>query len=321
MLRVVWLLIGAVYSIAAAGAAAQNYPVRPIRMIVPYVAGGSYDTIARVVAQPMSESWVQPVVIDNRPGATGIIGTETVARATADGYTIAMFGGNQTLTPAVRSKLPYDMLKDFAPITRVALLDNIVTIHPSVPAKSLREFIALLKANPGKYHYGSGGAAGDSHFASALFTLTAGVNVVHVPYKGGGLAVNGLVANEVQMMVVNIISAAPQIKAGRLRGLAIAARERSRLLPDLPTTTEAGLPGYEWGQWYAIFAPTGTPKTVLARLHSEIKRVVSLPEVKAKLANQGARSMLETPQELAAFVKQNIDTNRKIARDAKIRVE
>lgn len=315
-------LLGAVFLGAVATAvASQNYPTKPIRMIVPFVAGGSYDAIARLVAQPMSAEWKQQIVIDNRPGATGIIGTELVARAAQDGYTIAMFGGNQTLTPAVRSKLPYDMLRDFAPITRVALLGNVITVHPSVPAKNLKEFIAQLKANPGKYHYGSGGIAGATHFASLQFTLMTGVNVVHVPYKGGGLAVIGLLANEVQMMMVNILSAEPQIKAGRLRGLAVAAKKRSAVLPEMPTTAEAGLPGYEYIQWYGIFAPAGTPKPVLAKLHAEISRVVSLPDIKSNLATQGAEPMLETPQELATFVKQDIESNRKIAKATGIQAE
>lgn len=321
MWHLVKLLLGVFFGAAAAGVAAQNYPTKPVRMIVPFVAGGSYDAIARIVAQRMSEGWQQQIVVDNRTGATGIIGTELAARAAPDGYTIAMFGGNQTLTPAVRSKPPYDMVKDFAPITRVALLGNVISVHPSVPAKSLKGFIALLKANPGKYHYGSGGMAGATHFATLQFTLMAGVNVVHVPYKGGGLSVTGLLANEVQMMMVNILSAEPQIKAGRLRGLAVAAKKRSPVLPDIPTTAEAGLPGYEYIQWYGIFAPAGTPKPVLARLHAEISRVVSLPDIKAKLATQGAEPMLETPQELAAFVKREIETNRKIAKETGIQPE
>ncbi|MBI3069546.1 MAG: tripartite tricarboxylate transporter substrate binding protein [Betaproteobacteria bacterium] len=304
------LLLGVFFGAAAIGAAAQNYPTKPVRMIVPFVAGGSYDAIARIVAQRMSEGWQQQIVVDNRTGATGIIGTELAARAAPDGYTIAMFGGNQTL-----------MVKDFAPITRVALLGNVISVHPSVPAKSLKGFIALLKANPGKYHYGSGGMAGATHFATLQFTLMAGVNVVHVPYKGGGLSVTGLLANEVQMMMVNILSAEPQIKAGRLRGLAVAAKKRSPVLPDIPTTAEAGLAGYEYIQWYGIFAPAGTPEPVLARLHAEISRVVSLPDVKAKLATQGAEPMLETPRELAAFVKREIETNRKIAKETGIRPE
>jgi tripartite-type tricarboxylate transporter receptor subunit TctC len=318
---VVKLLLGAFVAAAAAAVAAQTYPTKPIRMIVPFVAGGSYDAIARIVAQRMSEDWQQQIIVDNRPGATGIIGTELVARAPPDGYTITMFGGNQTLTPAVRSKPPYDMMKDFAPITRVALLGNVISVHPSVPAKNLKEFIALLKASPGKYHYGSGGIAGATHFATLQFTLMTGVNIVHVPYKGGGLAVTGLLGNEVQMMMVNILSAEPQIKAGRLRGLAVAAQKRSAVLPDIPTTAEAGLPGYEYIQWYGIFAPARTPKPVLAKLYAEISRVVSLPDIKAKLATQGAEPMLETPQELAAFVKQEIETNRKIAKDTGIRAE
>lgn len=302
------------------GEAASVYPLKPIRMVVPYVAGASFDTVARIYAHAMTEQLSQQVIIDNRAGATGIIGTELVARAAPDGYTLGLFGGNQTLSMAVRAKLPYDMRRDFAPVTRVATLDNMIVVHPSLNVGTLRELVVLLKANPGKYYYGSGGTGGDTHFAGALFGTMAGVNMVHVPYKGGGLAVTGLLANEVQMMVVNMISAEPQVRAGRLKGIAIAAKERSPALPEIPTASEAGLPGFEWGQWYAVFAPAQTPRELIARLNSEYKRLAALPEIQTKLAGQGARAMHETPGQLAAFVAQNIEMSRKIAADAGISI-
>jgi tripartite-type tricarboxylate transporter receptor subunit TctC len=311
-------LVGA--GVSFAGIAASAYPVKPIRMVVPYVAGASFDTVARIYSHAMSEQMHQQIIIDNRAGATGIIGTELVARAVADGYTLGFFGGNQALSMAVRASLPYDLRRDFAPITRVATLDNIIVVHPSLNVVTLRDLVALLKANPGKYHYGSGGTGGDTHFSGALFSTMAGVNIIHVPYKGGGLGVTGLLANEVQLMVVNMISAEPQVKAGRLKGIAIAAKERSAALPDIPTASEAGLPGFEWNQWYAVFAPAKTPRPLIARLNGEYKRLAALPEVQSKLASQGARAMHETPEELAAFVAQSIETSRKIAADAGIRI-
>ena len=300
--------------------AASVYPTKPLRMVVPYVAGASFDTVARIYAHAMSEHWGQQVIIDNRPGATGIIGTELVARAAPDGYTLGLFGGNQALGMAVRTGLPYDLRTDFAPVTRVATLDNMIVAHPSLKVGNLLDLITLLKAHPGKFHYGSGGAGGDTHFSGALFNTMAGVNTVHVPYKGGGLAVNGLLANEVQLMVVNMISAEPQVKAGRLRGIAIAAKERSFLFPDIPTATEAGLPGFEWAQWYAVFVPEKTPRELVAKLNAEYRRIAGLPNTKSRLSSQGARAMHETPNELGAFVRQTIETSRKIAAEAGIRV-
>jgi tripartite-type tricarboxylate transporter receptor subunit TctC len=303
------------------GAWGADYPTKPVRIVVPYVAGASFDTIARTITQPMSDGLKQQVVIDNRPGATGIIGTELVARASPDGYTLGLFGGNQALVSAVRESLPFDLMKDFAPISRVATLDNVVTVHPSLNVTTLKDLIALLKANPGKYHYGSGGTGGDTHFAGALFAQMAGVNIVHVPYKGGGLAVTGLVGNEVQLMVVNMISAEPHARAGRLRAIAVAAPARSPLMPNVPTTAEAGLPGMEWRQWYAFFAPAGTPRPVIAKIRAELKRVIGEPRVRAKLANQGATPMFESPAELQKFVADTIATSRKIANVANIRID
>lgn len=301
-----------------AAAAEEAFPSKPIRLVVPYVAGASFDTIARLVTQPMAEALKQQVVVDNRPGATGIIGAEIVARSVPDGYTLGLFGGNQTLSQAVRRKLPYDMTKDYAPITRVALLDNVLVVNPSLGVGTLPDLVKLLKANPGKYHFGSGGTGGDTHFAGSLFKVLANVDIVHVPYKGGGLAVTGLLANEVQIMVCNMISAEPQVKAGRLKALAVAAKERSSALPNVPTAAEAGLPGLEWQQWYAFFLPAGANPAVVKKYNDELARVVKMDDVRAKLAQQGAQPMHETPQALAAFVKQSIEQSRRIAEQAKI---
>jgi tripartite-type tricarboxylate transporter receptor subunit TctC len=205
-----------------------------------------------------------------------------------------MFGNNQLITSAVNPNLPYNFPGDFTPVTRVAVLDSVIVVNPALPARSLKELIALLKDNPSKYYYGSGGVAGAPHLATERFKAMAGINIVHVPYKGGGLAVTGLVSNEVQMMILNMLSVEQQVKAGRLRALAVAAKKRSPLLPDVPTAEEAGLPGYEASQWYGIVAPGHLPKTVLEKLSAELKRITARPDIKAKMATQGADVMYES---------------------------
>jgi tripartite-type tricarboxylate transporter receptor subunit TctC len=305
--------------LAISVAHAQSYPERPVRVIVPYVAGASYDTIMRIVGEQLSEALKQPVVVDNRPGASATIGADMLAKATPDGHTIGMLGDNHTILAAVRRKTPYDLFRDFAPIMRVASLDNVVVVHPSLAASSLKQLITLLKANPGKYQYGSGGTGGTTHLAGERFSQMAGVNILHVPYKGGGLAVIGLLGNEVQLMIVNMISAKPQVQSGRLRALAVAAKKRSAHLPGVATTAETGLPGYEVSQFYGIFAPVKTPQRVLSRIESELKRITASPEVKRKLDLQGADAYSETPAELAAFLKENVEIYRQTAQVAGIK--
>lgn len=323
MTRAAFSLLVLVLTAAAAGGAqtAGTYPDKPVRMVVPFVAGASYDTVARIVAQPLSEAWQQQIVIDNRPGASGIIGANLIAKAAPDGYTLGMFGNNQLITSAVNPNLPYNFLADFTPVTRVAVLDSVIVVNPALPARSLKELIALLKENPGKYYYGSGGVAGAPHLATERFKAMAGVNVVHVPYKGGGLAVTGLVSNEVQMMILNMLSVEQQVKAGRLRALAVAAKKRSPLLPDVPTAEEAGLPGYESSQWYGIVAPAHLPKTVLDKLSAELKRITTRPDIKAKMATQGADAMYESAQEFAAYLAQDMAATRKTAAAAGVQPE
>jgi tripartite-type tricarboxylate transporter receptor subunit TctC len=315
-------LLFAVCTAGFAGAVfAQAYPNKPIRAIVPFPAGASYDTIMRVVGEAVSESVKQPMVVENRPGASAIIGGEMIAKATPDGYTIGMLGNNHTILEALGRKTPYDLFKDFAPIMRIAVLDNVVVTHPTVPAKSLKELISVLKASPGKYRYGSGGTGGTSHLASALFANLAGVDMQHIPYKAGGFAVTGLVGGEVHLMVLNMISTKQHVPAGRLRAYAVAAKKRSEHMPELPTTAEAGLPGCEASQWYALFAPARTPRAVLARLEDEFKRATARSDVRTRLAAQGADAYSETPQELAAFIRQDVKINRETARAAGIKAE
>ena len=320
-MKFVIALLGWAIAQAGAAAGANDYPNKPVRLVVPFVAGASYDTVARIVAQPLAESFGQQVVIDNRAGASGSIGANLVAKAAADGYTLGMFGNNQLITSAVNKKLPYDLITDFTPVMRVARLDMVIVVNPALPAKSLKELIALLKAEPGKYYYGSGGVAGAPHLATEQFKALAGVNIVHVPYKGGGLAVTGLVANEVQLMILNMISVEQQIKAGRLRALAVAAKSRSPLLPEVPTTAEAGLPGYESSQWYGIVAPARLPQPIQQRLSSELTRIVAQPATRQKFATQGADAMSETPAEFAAYIKRDLAETARLAAAAGVRPE
>lgn len=300
---------------------AQTYPQRPVRIVVPYPAGASYDTVTRVLGEGLTDRLQQSIIVENRPGASGIIGADLVAKATADGYTLGMLGDNHTILPAVGRKTPYDLFRDFAPIMQVASLENVVVIHPSVPATTLKEWIALLKASPGKYRYGSGGTAGSSHLAAARFTQLAGVNMLHVPYKAGGIAVTGMLGNEVQSMVLNMISAKGHVQAGRLRALAMAARERSPHLPNVPTAAEAGLPGLEVSQFYALMAPARTPAAVLARLDRDVRQVVQSDSYRKRLDAQGATPGAGGTQELAAFLKREIEQNRSTAQAAGITAE
>ena len=311
------LLSGSV--VAATSAAAQKYPDRPIRLIVPFAVGGSYDPVARVVSQYLGDDLGQQLVVDNRAGASGMIGGDIIARATPDGYTIGMLGNNHTISTALRDKVPYDLVKDFIPISRVGLVDNAVVVHPSVPVKTLMELVALTKANPGKFNFGSGGTAGTTHFGGELFNSLAGTKVIHVPYKSGGGAVAALVAGEVHMMVLNMINADPHMRSGRMRGLAMAAKQRHPLAPNMPTTAEAGMPGLEMTQWYGVVAPQRTPKTVLVTLGNALQKMSTRDDAKAKLASQGIAVHFETPAAFATFMREDIELYRRIGREANIR--
>lgn len=314
-------IISLALALTSAIAQAQTYPQRPVRIVAPYPAGASYDTVTRVLGEGLAERMGQPMIVENRPGASGIIGAELVAKATPDGYTLGMLGDNHTILPAVGRKTSYDLFRDFTPIMRVASLENVVVIHPSVPATTLKDWIVLLKASPGKYRYGSGGTAGSSHLAAARFTQLAGVSMLHVPYKAGGIAVTGLLGNEVQSMVLNMISAKGHVLGGRMRALATAARERSPHLPNVPTAAEAGLPGLEVSQFYALMAPARTPTAVLARLDRDVRQVAQSDGYRKRLDAQGATPGAGGAQELEAFLRREIEQNRSTAQAAGITAE
>ncbi len=307
---------------AAAAATAQNYPVKSVRMVVPFAAGaGSNDIMARLIAQKLTDSLRHQFVVDNRPGASGIIGTDIVAKAPADGYTILMMSLTFTVNPSLFSKLPYDTAKDLTPVTMVASAPLMLVVHPSVPAKSVQEFIAYAKANPGKLNFGSGGPGTTPHLAGEMLKTMAGVQMTHVPYKGGAPALADLVGGQIQLMCENIPGTLPFARSGKLRALAVTDLKRSPLLPELPTLDESGLKGYQIVGWNGLFVPAGTPQAIVTKLHQETGRALALPDVKERLAIMGADGVGDTPQHFAAFIKAEIPKWAKVVKEAGLKIE
>lgn len=318
-LRTTLLCLLATLTVAAAPSQAQPYPAKPIRIVVPFPAGGNADIFARAFAQKLGEAWKQTPIVDNRAGAAGIIGTQFVAKSPGDGYTL-LFGttGTHTTNPAVYAKLPYDPVKDFAPVSNFADSPFLLVVHPSVPANTLQGLVALAKARPGQLDYASFGAGSSAHLAGEMLRTMAGINIVHVAYKGGPPAVNDLVGGHVALMFNSMPAVLPLVKSARLRALAVAAAKRAPTLPDLPTFGEAGLTGFEAGSWYGVLAPAGTPREVVTRLHGETVRMLGLPDVRQKLASEGAEAIGNTPEEFAAQIQRDIARWAKVAREAKI---
>ncbi len=305
-------------------AAAQSpgaYPNRPIRMILPASPGGPVDVIARTVGAGLSEALGQPIVMDNRAGAGGIIGAELVARGNPDGYTL-MFAhsGPLAIEAALHSKLPYHPLKDFAPVSLVASSPYALIVNPSAPAKSVKELVALAKSRPGKFHYASGGVGTGIHMAGELFNLAAGLKIVHVPYKGAGPSMAALMGGEVDMMFNGVSSALPHVKSGKLRALAISSTQRSPLLPDLPTVAESGL-RYETSGWYGLVAPARTPKAVTAKLQASLRQALNAPEMKERLAAQGIDGIASTPEHLTQFLREELDKWTAVVKAAGLKVD
>jgi tripartite-type tricarboxylate transporter receptor subunit TctC len=285
----------------------QTYPTRPIHIVVPSSPGaGVTDIMARLVGQHLSTRIGQQIVIDNRPGASGIIGAEAVSRAAPDGYTLLAANVSLVVNPFLYPRMPYDPLKDFIPITMLNSAPMLLVVHPSVPAKSVTELIALAKSHPGRLNYGSGGLGSTPYLAAELFKSLAGIDVVHVPYKGGGPALSDLVGGQLTFMIENMPGTMPYARAGNLRALAITSPQRSELAPELPTMAEAGAPGYEISGWNGLFAVKGTPPAIVARLHSEVAEILRTPEVRQEMAALGAEPVGDTPDEFAAFLKADV---------------
>lgn len=285
-------------------ASAQAYPDKPIRMVVPFPAGGTTDILARAVAQKLSESLGQQMIVDNKPGAGGNIGAQEVARAAPDGYTLVMGTvGTHAINPSLYKKLPYDHLKDFAPVSLVASVPNLLVVHPSVPVNSVKELIAYVKANPGKLNFASSGNGTSIHLSGELFKTMTGVQMTHVPYKGSAPAVTDLLGGQVQLMFDNMPSALPHAKGGKLKPLAVTSAKRFPGTPDIPTIAEAGVPGYEASSWFGVLAPAGTPKEIVNKLSTEIAKALKTPEMTKRLEEQGAQAVGSTPEEFAAHIK------------------
>lgn len=316
-LRFVFLVLAGVFFVCAA--VAQNYPAKPVRMIVPFVPGGNTDIIGRVFAPKMSEIIGQQIVVDNRGGAGGVIGTEVAARSIPDGYTILMVSAGHTINPAMVKKLPYDSVKDFAPISIIADVPTAFVVHPSLPAKSVREFIAIARARPGEINYSTAGRGTVGHLAAELLSSMAKIKMVHIPYKGTGQAMVDLVAGHVQMQFPSMPAAIQQVRTGRLRMIAQTGKQRSGAAPDVPTMEESGLPGFVVSSGFGLMAPAGTPRAIIDRINSALVKALTDPSVKETLAKQGAEVVASTPGEYDQFNRAEIAKWIKVAAEAGIK--
>ena len=303
-------------------AAAQAYPAKPIRFVVPYPPGGPLDTVARLTAQKVSEAVKQPVVVDNKPGAGGNIGADIVAKAPADGYTILMGAvATHAINPSLYASIPYDPARDFAPVTQLASTPNILVVHPSVPASNVREFIAYAKANPGKLNFGSGSTGSAGHLAGELFKAQAGVDMTHVPYKGAAPALQDLVAGQIHLMFDNLASALGQVRAGKVKGLAVTTAKRTPLAPDLPTVAESGLPGFDISTWFGVFVPAGTPRDVVERLHAEFTKALAAPDVRERIVSLGAEPVGNRPEEFGAYIQREAEKYARVIKASGARAD
>lgn len=299
---------------------AQDYPTKPIRVVVGSSAGGGGDIIARTVIQRLNESLGQPIVVDNRGGASGAIACEIVAKSQPDGYTILIASvGMLAINPVLYPKLQYAPLRDFAPVTRMAETPYVLVVHPSVGARSVSELVALVKSRPGQMHFASGGAGTGNHFSGELFKLAAGLNAVHVPYKGTAPALADVLGGQVHMMFSTLLPAMPHVKTGRLRALAVTTAQRSASAPDLPTIAESGFPGFETTTWHAVLVPAATAKPIVERLYTELVKILRQAEMKERLASQGTEVVASTPEELTAYIRMETSKWGKVVKQAGIK--
>jgi len=320
-MRLPALLACALLAAAPLAHAQSDYPSRPVRIIVPFPPGGAADTLARIYGARMSEDWKQPVVVENRPGAGGIIGTEALAKSAPDGYSLEVVTVGHAVNASLMPKLPYDTAADFAPVALLATLPSLVVVNPTLPAKDIKELVALAKAKPATVTYASSGTGSTSHMSAALLSSMAGVSMVHVPYKGASAALNDVMGGQVQMTIDVAVSAVPQVKAGKLRALAITSAKRSSLLPDLPTVAESGVPGYEFTAWYVLLAPAKTPAAIVDKVSGEARRIAGLPEVREKLNALGAEPASATPAETGALLSAEVARWAKVIKEQNIKVE
>ena len=314
-----WLLLSFLFCSAAL---AQTFPAKPIRVIVPSPPGDGSDVMARLIGDKLTAAWGQQVVVDNRPGAGGRIGTEAAAKAPADGYTWIMANaGSHGINGGLYRNLPYDLEKDFAPITQIMRAPNALVVSPTLGVSSVAELIALLKKNPGKYSYGSGGNGSSAHLSAELFKSMAGVDIVHIPYKGASMALNDLITGNVVMFMGNLPPAMGHIKAGRIRALAVTTRTRSKFVPELPTIDESGLKGFETVAWFGLIAPAGTPAEIIGKTRDEVARILQTPELRERIDALGGEPVGNTPQEFAAIIRADIAKWRRVVDQAGIKAD
>jgi tripartite-type tricarboxylate transporter receptor subunit TctC len=317
------LLVLSTVFVSASGdvLAQQAYPGKPIRFIVPYGPGASTDNATRIYAQKLLEAWGQPVIVENRAGGNTITGTEAMVKSPADGYTIMLVANTHAINPLLIANLPYDPVKDFAPVATIGVQEYLMVINPGVPAKNLKEFIAYAKSRPGALNFSSSGGGGLGHLSGELFNSLAGVKMVHIPYKGGAPAVTDLVGGQVQAMFASTSAFLPMLRAGKLRALAISGKARGAATPDVPTFTEAGLPAFESTNWLGVLAPGATPRDVVNKLSAELIRAQAMADVKEKLGNQGIDVWPNGPDQFAAVIKSDMEKFAKIVKSANIKLE
>jgi tripartite-type tricarboxylate transporter receptor subunit TctC len=299
-----------------AGATAQNYPEKSIRMIVPYAAGGNADLLARVVSQKLGEAFAQQIIVDNRAGANGVIGTELLAKAAPDGYTLAFTASGHSINPGMYARVPYDPIRDFAPICQTSSTPILIAVTAALPAKTVKALVALAKSRPGDLSYASQGNGSPGHLAGALFNSMNGVSIVHIPYKSTAQAITDLTSGQVQMMYPSATSIIPHVRAGRLRAVAIATKQRSALAPDIPTAAESGLPGFEAGIWNGMLAPAGTPAAIIEKLHATVAKIIQSADTRERILGMGADPAISTPAEFSEFIAAELKKWTKVIKDS-----
>lgn len=314
-------IIAATLAFAAASALAQDYPTRTVRFVSPFAPGGGTDTVGRLLAPTLTRALGQNVIVENRPGASTVIGTEVVARAPADGYTILIMSPSYVVNPSVRSKLPYDPVKDFTGLSGLVSTAMVIAAHPSVPAKSIKELVALAHSKPGTLNYATSSTAGAQRIAAELFKNAAKIDLIHVPFNGGAPATMSTIGGHTTLLVTNIIEAAPNARAGKLRVLGVTTLKRSEVMPEIPTLAESGYPGFDAGNWFGALVRTGTPKPIVDRLHAEITKALDAPEAREPLLKLGLIPTPMTPDQFTAFIRKEMDRTAKIVKAIGLKVE
>ncbi len=313
---------GMAAGLTAFGVAAQSFPSKPVKLVVPFPPGGSLDAAGRAIADKLTQMWGQSVVVENKPGAGGNIGADFVAKSPADGYTVVMGAlSTHAVNPSLYPKMPYDAAKDFAPISLVAITPNVLVVNPSLPVNSVKDLIAYAKANPGKLSFGSGSNGSAGHLAGELFKVDTGTDMVHIPFKGGAPALQALLAGDTQFMFDNLANSMPQVKAGKLKALAVTTAKRSSLVPELPTMAEAGVPGFDISTWFGIMAPAGTPPDVIAKWNADMVKVLNSPDMREKMTAQGAEPTPTTPAEFSAFIARELEKYARIVKASGAKVD